>query len=56
MRYRVGYEYWVDVDAPTQFDASDMAEEIFAKGLMDGTIRAIDFWQCEPDEITNEEE
>ena len=51
-RYLVRYTYYVDVSAPTDFDAADMADEILDADLKKGVISAIDFVQSEPEETT----
>jgi hypothetical protein len=51
MRWAVEYSYTIELEAPTQFDASDMADEMLADGFANGTIKIIDLFQHEPEHI-----
>jgi hypothetical protein len=55
MRWAVEYSYMVEVEASTQFDASDIADEVLAEGFANGTIKIIDLFQHEPDQIPERE-
>lgn len=50
-KYLVKYTYYVEVEAPTDFDASDAADEIFGADLVAGKLKAIDFIQSDPEQI-----
>jgi hypothetical protein len=51
MRWAVEYSYTIEVEAPSQLDASELASLLIADGFDSGKIRVVDLFQHEPELI-----